>query len=297
MNDTFKFKDSMLCLDCSKKTAAEQKKLPAGAFQRQMDPAICINCAKDHGSMSLPLLAGLPVCPQCEEFFRHRPFPVWVRAFLVAILALVVFATVWNMRYIEAYVKMRSAFKNSPANPEISVRLLESASNLVPENTELRGWENFYQGLLFLKQEKYSQALDAFNSCKKLLPQMRNENNELDYLTSVADAGVAFNNKDYDKFLAIAIDSSKKNPDNIIAVERVAAAYACKFVVTGDEQFKKQALDALEKAKRMQIYEYDSNEYEQRILHRLYTREIINGIEFRKKFPNGWTQPETQTKE
>ena len=288
----------MLCLDCSKKTAAEQKNLPAGAFQRQMDLAICINCAKDHGSISLPLLAGLPVCPQCEEFFRHRPFPVWVKAFLVAILALVVFASVWNMRYMEAFVKMKSAFKNFSTNPENSVRQITSASNLVPENTELRGWANFYQGLLFLQQNKSAPALEAFNTSKKLIPAMsKADENVLNDLIANAAIAVAFDNKDYDQFLSLAAADSNKHPGDAIACAQVASAYACKFAVTGDEQFKKNALDTLDKAIKLSKNDLEFEDYRQRILHRLYTREIISGKEFHEKFPNGWTQPETQTKE
>jgi tetratricopeptide (TPR) repeat protein len=280
INDTFKSRDAVFCIDCANKIASEQKQLPAGSFQRQADPTICVNCRKDYGSMPLPSMSGLPVCPQCRDFLKRLPFPNWAKIAFIAIIILIIFATFWNMCFMLACSQIQSSIKT-----------------FARQNFESKGihdMPDFQQGISFLNQEKYAQALDAFNSCKNLSPAMAKDDILLKYLTSVAVAGVAFNNKDYDKFLAVAIDSFKENPENTIAAERVAAGYACKFAVTGDSQFKQQALDALEKAKKMPNHEGGFELYEQRIHHRLYTREIINGIEFNKRFPNGWTQPESQ---
>jgi hypothetical protein len=71
----------------------------------------------------------------------------------------------------------------------------------------------------------------------------------------------------------------------------IASAYACKYAVTGNEQFKQQSLEFLKKAKIISEQQgrlNDFEEYEDRILHRLETREIISRKEFIQKFPNGW---------
>ena len=71
----------------------------------------------------------------------------------------------------------------------------------------------------------------------------------------------------------------------------MASAYACKYAVTGDEQFKEESLKKLEEARSVAGNNEVFEEYQQRILHRLYTREIIKRDEFIKRFPNGWEKP------
>ena len=90
-----------------------------------------------------------------------------------------------------------------------------------------------------------------------------------------------------------------KYPDSPAYLPQVASAYACKFAVTGDEQFKLLSLNFLQKAKTLSLQQgslADFETYEDRILHRIETREIISADEFNKKFPNGWKIKKEQSK-
>lgn len=262
------------------------------------NPAVCTNCGKDNNSQSLPLLAGLPVCPQCENFFRHRPFPNWVKFFLLFIAFLVVFASVWNLRFVKAYIQMEQSIRYFQSDPSKTAALMTSASNLVPESTELRGWSAFYQGINLLHQDNNIDALKVLNAAKTDLQNMdQGIMTILDGLIEGASIGAAFDNKDYDQFLKLSSIHCAKNPDDPIACAQVASACACKFIATGEINYKTDALAHLEKAKSLANNSPDYLEYEQRILHRLHSGEIITKPEFYEKFPNGWNPPDDQAKE
>jgi len=68
----------------------------------------------------------------------------------------------------------------------------------------------------------------------------------------------------------------------------LASAYACKFAAEGKEEFKEKATQNLEKVRNLTGNDNRYEEGEQRILHRIETREIISRTEFHNKFPNGW---------
>jgi ATP-dependent Clp protease protease subunit len=86
-----------------------------------------------------------------------------------------------------------------------------------------------------------------------------------------------------------AQEMEKLEPDSLTAVCDIASALACKFAVTGDAAYRAQSLQYLKKAKgSFGSKEEDFAEYENRIQHRLATRKIITGKEFKEQFPNGW---------
>lgn len=293
INETLKIENITLCKACGEKITSEQKDI---SVKQQIDRTICANCGKDHTGSPLPLLAGLPVCSECENFFRHRPFPYWVKAFLFGVFAATVCVLVWNIRFVRAYVEMRSSIKAFRTNDiEKAVEMMNSVSKRVPESNELGGMAAFYQGVLFLQQDNYIEALAAFNLCRSLLPLQGGEGDKIiDQYATVAAVGAAFDNKDYDQFLALTIENCDENPEDSFAYAQVASAYACKFAATGDEQFKEKSLKALDKARTLSKIDPFFKEYEQRILHRLYSREIIKRKEFLKRFPNGWEEPKKE---
>jgi hypothetical protein len=104
-----------------------------------------------------------------------------------------------------------------------------------------------------------------------------------------AEIGIAFRKKDYDGFLSLAQEMEKLEPNSLTAVCDVASALACKYAVSGNAAFRDQSLQYLNKAKGLAgPREKDFAEYENRIQHRLATRKVITGKEFKEQFPNGW---------
>ena len=104
------------------------------------------------------------------------------------------------------------------------------------------------------------------------------------------DAGAAFERKDYDAFLELEQKQWKQYPESGTAAA-VASAFACKYAVTGNADFRKQAEDMLkqaeERAKADPKQMENFREYEERIRYRLQSREIIDKPEYDRWFRQG----------
>ncbi len=291
INDAYKLDNITLCKECGEKIITEQKN---ANIESQTDPTICIKCGKDNGSMALPLLAGLPVCHDCEEFYRHRPFPMWVKAFLLGVLAVTALVFVWNYRFFQGYIETKNSFRYFVSGDiEKAKEQMDSAVKHVPEDSELAGMAGFYKGVSAIQQEKYTEALEAFQSCRSSL-KSEEWAEILNGFTLSAQIGAAFDSNDYDKLLELSLEKYNKTPEDGQDCAQVASAYACKYAVTGDEQFKTKSLEMLDKSRTLTGDIEFFREYEQRILHRLYSREIITRKEFNKRFPNGWKEPQKE---
>jgi hypothetical protein len=287
MNDTLRVRERVLCTGCCERIVKEQHPQRED-LQRPNDPTVCANCRKDNGTVELPLLAGVPVCGPCEAFFRNRPFPLWTKLALAAVLALMVVSVFWNMRFYRAYTAFHrfetcwSQGQLEPATTQIS-----SVAALVPELRDLRILATFFQGLVLLRQDKNAEALEKLVQCKDRLPAQY----QVEWFLLQAKSGAAFDAKDYDGFLAAAQTLDKMRPADPICKAELASALACKYAVTGDTGFREQAILCLAQAEEMAKDNPEFKEYDERIRYRLHSREIITSKEFHERFPNGWTEP------
>jgi DNA-directed RNA polymerase subunit RPC12/RpoP len=292
-NETFNVSGKVVCRACAEKILADKDLKTKPVVERQTDPTICVKCGKDNGRIDFHAVAGLPACPQCESLIRNRPFPQWIKVAMVAVVGLVIFSFAWNMRFIRAYIDIRMATKHASTGAiEKAAEYMNKASAYVPEDKNLHVLSNFYAGISLLQREKWNQAIEKFSCCSNTAdPGLQ---------TGISDGitrskiGLAFENKDYDGFLRLAMQMNNAHPNDQTYIGQVASAYACKYAQSGEQSFKITALEWLEKAKKLtttenEVYAFD--EYDQRIQHRLYTREIIDRKEFSRRFPNGWQQP------
>jgi len=285
MNETWKIFGKTLCSECAEPSLAKRESIPAEQIQGQVDPTVCFSCGLDNGDADLPRLAELPVCSKCEEFFRNRPFPGWLRTAVGGMVVLVVLSLVWNARFIRAYYEMRRGGSAlATRNLESAVAYLDSASRRVPESSQLRTYSSFCKGVLLLTQDKSAEALKVLQSCRHNMPAQSG----IGELIIQAEIGVAFDNGDYDKFLTLAQRLSSSHNDDPSYAGQVASAYACKYAETGNEEFKAKSLAALDRARSASEQGPTFAEYEDRILYRLHTREVINRRTFKERFPNGW---------
>ena len=285
MNDAAQVRDRTLCIPCADKQLKAEP-TPKEQVRRLSDPTVCGNCAKDNGNMDLGTISGIPVCQACEDFLRKRPLPVWVKMFFLAIVVVVVGAFVYNVRFVRAYLDMRAGHRAMAAG-EVAQAIVcyRSAAQHVPENTDLSVLGMLVEGISLLQQDKCAEALSIFRRCKAAT----GNDSIANALILQAEAGVAFNARDYDKFLAISQQQMNASPTKPGAVAAVASALACKYVVSSNETYRHQSVDMLEKAKKLAQPGDEFGEYEQRILYRLHAREIITTAEFKKRFPNGWS--------
>lgn len=295
MNEMFTLDEEPLCGACAEAAAAEQgeQQLEAEALQRQIDPTICVRCGADNGSVDWPLVAGLSVCATCEDFFRRRPYPTWLKVAFIALLGVAVGALVRNWRFLQGHVEATRANRAMMRqNVAEAARLMGSAARRVPESQGLNLAAAYYRALHLLGEEKAVEAARVLNECRQAVPadmMPADLRRAMDSLLLVAEAGAAFEQKDYDQLLAKALAMAERSPNDRQALAAVSSAYACKYAATGKEEFRQQALEHLTKASAL---EGDRDprfpEYEDRIRHRLETREILSPKEFKQRFPQGW---------
>lgn len=293
VNQTLKVAGKVVCNACADKILSDKHLKTKPTVEQQTDPTICVKCGKDNGRIDFHAVAGLPVCPQCESSVRNRPFPQWIKVAMIVVGGLVVFSFARNMRFMKGYVQLKASHKFLDAGEiEKAAASLNAAATCIPERKELRAVACFYDGAVLMRQEKWDQAIARLNSCGGSLPSHLQPVAEESIMN--AKIGIAFDSKDYDGFIDLAIQVQNKHPDDTTYAGQIASAYACKYAQSGDEQFKKQALESLEKAgaasRKTNSPEVFEN-YKQRILHRLYTREVIDHKAFVSRFPNGWQQP------
>ncbi len=99
----------------------------------------------------------------------------------------------------------------------------------------------------------------------------------------------------FDAFLRLALVMYQSDPAQARSAATVASASACKYAVTGSDSLKQKSLEYLQKARELSHPDdLDFREYEQRILYRLYAREVITSKQFYEKFPDGWKPPEKE---
>jgi len=99
---------------------------------------------------------------------------------------------------------------------------------------------------------------------------------------------VAFQKKEYARFLKIAEESVQRRPESPAALALLASALSAQYAATGDAAYRERGEKALERAASVStkdpmakaMYE----EYAPRIRHRLETREIIDRAEYDRRF-------------
>lgn len=293
MNETLVVFGRGLCGPCAQNELSQHPKesLPADAVARQYDPTVCLNCGSDEGNVELPTVAGVPVCTACEGFLRHRPFPGWLKLSAVAMIALIVSSFIHNARFYKACFALRQA-KQAMRSGDVSAAYarMDTAAKMVPETKEFRETAAFFHGLQLLKEEKAAEALSVFQACREYMQSAP----KLQDILANAEIGAAFERKDYDTFLQKQQAMLQRYPNDCTELAGMASAYACKYAVTGQEEFKEQALHFLDEASKVKAdQEAQFKDYSERILYRLSSREIISRTEYKRRFPNGW-QAEAQ---
>jgi hypothetical protein len=132
--------------------------------------------------------------------------------------------------------------------------------------------------------EKHQEASRAIHEAAALLPEDPN----LAVGVLVVDFGLAFEQKDYDSFLALAEKAWEKHPESSVIAAGLASALACKYAVTGDSAFRTRTEEMLEKARQLAVSSPEAmqknKEYEERTRYRLKTRKILDPKEYDRQF-------------
>ncbi len=254
---------------------------------QEVDPRVCQRCGKEHNA-TLPTISTLHVCSDCAAIMTDYPFPRWVKWSAAGLLALVLFSAVGNARFVRAVFESRGAMAALHQGEwRKAEELARAAAAHVPEDPSLGVLADYVNGVAALYEGRYEEAVAGLQAADEVL----HENFGTWLMLRQALIGRAFDNADYDTFLMVSREIAERYPEAEFAQMGVASAYACQYAISGDEGLRAQALQWLDKARSMPPENAAASaEYEQRIMHRLDTREIISRDEFLRRFPGGWPE-------
>ncbi len=293
MNTFFSVDGQTVCESCGNKILAEKKKTAAPPSQvyRLADPTVCGKCAFDTGGVVLPQIAGLHVCPKCQDLIRNRPFPIWVKGALAFLLFLAVFAQVRNAPYFLGYIRYSQAVKAfERGDLAQAAEYSDLATRALPGDLTLQMLRAFYRGIYLYSEDRTGDALREFESYQKLNPQ----DESIRFWIFVCRSSRAFETGDYAAMERWAQEAIRSEPDNPRAQGILASAYSCRFASGGGEEYREKALAAFRTYEAAETDPADRAEFEMRLRHRMTTREIIDRKEFLRRFPNGWTEGPSQ---
>jgi hypothetical protein len=269
---------------------------------------VCANCARGLYERPYPgwlklAMAGLLLL-LAGSLWRGVPYFIAGRHLVLAERAMD------RNDYKTARVHFAEVLKVSPTEQE--VLLLGAKANLMTGDAEgaqkfLKQRGGYKSSDLFTEVDgMWNRAVDAYDKAvkaKKLYESrqedeaarlMREASSEYPQSEDLAlsalnlELGVAFNHKDYDTFLRLSEAVLARAPGDPMAAGGVASALACKYAVTGDPEYRKQAEQMLEKAKVLAQQSPQAKaafeEYAERIRYRLESRVIIDKPEYDRRF-------------
>ena len=286
--------DQALCVKCAEERLNREPELRTreGAVAQVVDPTVCVRCGADHGEIEWEPVAGMPMCEECAHLLRHYPFPRWVKAAALTVVALVAVAFyVHRHQYSALFNLVRAERAAMQGDWERASQYSETAAQRVPGNADLQTTAAAYKGMWLATQEKMGEALPYLHTAAAAAPP----DAAIHEFIVMVECGAAFDAQDYDKFLAKERQLLERDPDNPIHMLGVASAYACQYAVSGEDRYRQDSEEHIRQAgTRMSDAEPAmrtmAEEYTMRIRHRLATREIISQKEFQARYPDGWTE-------
>lgn len=294
VNNLFVVLGSLMCENCGNAELARHppEGLPEDAVVPQVDPTVCGKCQFDGGTRELKRIIGVPVCDACEYELRHRPFPAWVKFSFAGLLALAVVCFAMNWRFFIGYVELHRGIR-AFGNHDVprAAAIMRSCAKHLPEEAEIKNLSNLFSGIELLGQDKSAEALTLLRQCAGRFPAPTGLGQTAQVALLQAEIGEAFETRDYERFLLKETELLNLQPTEPMCILGVASAHACKYAVSGQEAEKQEALRHIDRALQ-QSPAAEVQEYRQRILHRLNSREIIPKTEYDRRFPQGWKAEE-----
>lgn len=285
MNSTVRVADVLYCESCLEQTYPERKVAQGTKVERPLDPTICNSCETDFGDTELAKAGPYPLCVPCLKALRNKTFPMWVKAFFAAILAIVMFGFIWNWRYYRAYQELNESGELfAQGDYKGAASRMALASDDVPEVEDLKTLRSYYTGFALLSEENGAEALPYFLACSGKMPESYKV--ELCIQQGIMDK--SFKEKRYRDLLAAAKKTSAFLPKDAWALAAISSAFAAVYAQEGQTSDRDSSLIYLQRAHEIDSTSSGQKEYEERIHHRLATREVITQKEFKKRFPGGW---------
>lgn len=253
-----------------------------------LENPICVRCRKT-GAQQRAETGAVLMCDPCRQFVMNYPVPLWVRRFFYGLLIITCLSFTVQARFIAGYVELRLASRALRGRDiNLAMRHFRNAANRVPESREVVAVAAYFDALKLLNEERPKEALEKLQLTHGALPSAFSGYE----VESSAQIAVAFDEKDYDRMVTLSEESVRRNRGATPAKMALASAMACKYAATGDESSKTKVEDLLSEVKGKLNNNPEFTFFEQRMRHRLTTHEIIGPTEYKRRYPQGWTEPQ-----
>lgn len=286
--ETYQVLGRTSCAACGEKILAEHghDNIQEGDIIRNVDSTVCVWCNADGGTTEHQLLvASQPTCEPCNTRMRNWPYPVWVKLSFAFLVLLAIAAFIYNYRFVDSLVAVRQA-KRAANRGDVAraADLWERAARQIPEERSLASIAQLYRGIALLAEDRCQEAVDKLQAYMQTAPQDTAVKNYLLH----AEIGASYDRKDYQTMLQKAQELQAAKPTEGQTAMMVASAAACVYANTGEGSDLATADEWIKKAREIGFNGPPADEYEDRIRHRLATRQIVKKADFEKQFPNGW---------
>jgi len=269
----------LVCRPCAGQSiSTESGPVPTEDVHQLTDPTICADCRKDNGDAPLRRLFGRHLCPGCLRHRRGIQFPLWARLAFFACIILGGWGFSHSIRVARAiryYSTGVAAFRSD--NYSAAATNLETARKLMSDEKVFEDLESFYKGHACLENGNPKEAAHWFQASLRLDPESEPTQTWL----LVAERRAAFDAEHWDTYLQKSkalLELKGKSAQTLLAL---APAWACKFVTTGNGEYRRQALACLQEARTAPGVDPDDWIIEAWVNQMLEKHTIISLIQFR----------------
>lgn len=242
-----------------------------------IDPTICADCRKDNGEIDYPTALSRHLCSACRWHWKRIQFPFAIRAACILCVVLGGWGFLRSLRVMEGIYHYRSGILAYREDRDAdAARELEKALALVPDEEEYQDLKAYYSGLACLDEGKPAEAAKWFEKSFDHDP----ESKQTAHMLYLSQRRAAFEAKRYDAYLQASerlMDIDGRTHSTLLGL---APAWACKFAVTGREEFRAKSLECLEQARKTGPTGTDDWIIEGWVKQILQTRVIVSYLDY-----------------
>ena len=269
----------VLCRGCAALRMADPlSPIPTDAVNLLSDPTICSDCHKDNGDNELPRHDGRALCRDCRSHRKRVQFPWLMRAACLACVVLGVWGicrSIPRALAIHAYCVGIKAFQQD--DYWLAAESLHKAVRQMPEDSNFQDLEAFYRGHACYADDDAKGAVLWFKKSFAVNPQSQ----ETEVMLRRAERKVAFEAKDFTAYFRASQALLEADEHSASSVQAMATAWACRYVLTGKEEFREKALACLKEARELGATDQDdANWVEAWVQQMLDRRSILSFREF-----------------
>lgn len=185
-----------------------------------------------------------PAAPEPGPPKRKAVIPLWLRLLTITMVAVMAVGVIHTVDYMRARRELNRAIELSAAGGAGAIAKAHAAAqrayDLLPSNKTVRSFWHYFAGLDALTQGDFAGAIAHLDAVE--IP-MDGNNWERQKFLRMARMNLAYENEQYERFLTLAQDVLKDDPQSASLMIKIASGYSLLYEQRGDEALKQKAFD------------------------------------------------------